>query len=411
MDFNDFAKQRRGEFPIFAKYPELSYLDSGATAQKPQVVIDALKRFWQEENAPLHRGVYKLSADATMAFEDVRSKVAKFINASKAEEIIFVRGTTDGMNLLTHSFLRPRLEAGDNVVATEMEHHANFLPWQQCCIEKGAEFRLIPLKKSEGSQFPDELDLEATEALLDEKTKLLTFNHASNVLGTVNPVKQLIALARKKGIPVVLDGAQAVVHLSVDVQELDCDFYVFSSHKLYGPDGIGVVYGRNQLLQAMPPYQTGGNMIEFVTQQSSTFAPSPQRFEAGTMPASAVIGLGAALDYLSSFSWQDIEGHEAGLLEYCHSQLEQLPFLKITGHAKHKLGVVSFQVEGVHPHDVGTILDKQNVAVRAGHHCAQPLMSALGLPATTRASFGIYNTREDIDQLYKGLLKVGEIML
>ena len=416
-----FAKERRSEFPIFAHHPELSYLDSAATAQKPQQLIDFLSRFWAEQNAPLHRGVYRLSSELTQNYENVRQKTASFLGAASTDEIVFCRGCTEAINLVAHSFVAPRLKRGDNIVITCLEHHANFVPWQQLCRRFGAELRLVPLQLGEvegthRSHLECHLDISAFESMLDERTRFVALSHVSNALGLINPVRKLCRLAKQRGIPVLLDGAQAVMHGSVDVQQLDCDFYAFSAHKLYGPDGVGVLYGKSEHLAAMPPYQTGGDMIEFVSAQETSFLPPPQRFEAGTMPVSAILGLGAAIDYFQNLAPELRRRHEQALLMQATEALRNMPSLqkvRIIGDAEdlnQKIGVISFVVDGVHPHDIGSILDGHNVAVRAGHHCAQPLMAHLGLAATTRISLGLYNDTSDIQRLCEGLEKVIGIM-
>lgn len=403
-----WGAQRRREFPLLSHYSDLCYLDSAATAQKPEAVIKALHDFFVYRNAPLHRGIYSLSASVTMGVEEIRAQVQRFIGARDPKEIVFVGNATEGINLVAESFAKPRLEPGDNIVVSVMEHHANFVPWQQICRQTGAEFRAIPLAKAD--PFPSGLDLAAAEQMLDRNTKMLAVCHASNVLGTVNPVEELTALARRRGIPVLLDGAQMVVHGPVDVAALDCDFYVFSGHKLYGPDGIGVLYGRRALLEAMRPYRTGGDMVELVSLEETTFAHSPHRFEAGTMPVSQIFGLSAALDYLDGLGWDSILAHEKGLLEQMHQLAAEIPGLRAVGQAESKVGVFSFVMEGIHPHDIATILDTDQIAIRVGHHCAQPLMRELGVPATARASLGLYNSVDDLDRFYNGLKEVLKVM-
>ena len=416
-----FAKERRSEFPIFAQHPKWSYLDSAATAQKPQQLIDFLSQFWAQQNAPLHRGVYRLSSELTQNYESVRQKVATFLGAASEDEIVFCRGCTEAINLVAHSFVAPRLERGDNIVITSLEHHANFVPWQQLCQRLGAELRLVPLQLREiegahSSHLECHLDISAFEQMLDERTRFVALNHVSNALGLINPVQEFAGLAKQRGIPVLLDGAQAVMHGSVDVAEIGCDFYAFSGHKLYGPDGVGVLYGKSEHLAVMSPYQTGGDMIEFVSAEQTSFLPPPQRFEAGTMPVSAILGLGAAIDYFQSLAPELRRRHEQELLQEATEALRNAPSLqkvRIIGDAEdlsQKIGVISFVMDGVHPHDVGSILDSHNVAVRAGHHCAQPLMATLGLAATTRISLGLYNDATDIQRLCAGLEKVIGIM-
>ena len=417
-----FAAQRRTEFPIFSRYPEWSYLDSAATAQKPQQVIDSLYQFWCEQNAPLHRGVYHLSSTVTKDYEVVRRKIANWIGAQNVQEIIFCRGTTEAINLVAHSFVAPKLKADDNIVISSLEHHANFVPWQQLCKKYRAELRCIPLKWNHvagafRNHLQVRLDIEAAESLLDNRTRILALSHVSNVLGTIQPVAELVELAQSRNIPVLLDGAQAVVHNAVNVAALGCDFYVFSGHKLYGPDGIGVLFGRRELLEQMPPYQTGGDMIEWVSKEDVTFAPVPQRFEAGTMPVSAVMGLGAAIDYISSLPMDLLVEHERELLHLASEILrnsKELQKVQIIGdedNLTNKVGVLSFAIDNIHPHDIGSILDSVNVAVRAGHHCAQPLMTCLGLSATARASFAVYNNMKDLERLFQGIEKAIRLII
>ncbi|MEM9423486.1 MAG: SufS family cysteine desulfurase [Spirochaetota bacterium] len=418
-----FAARRRAEFPIFARYPDWSYLDSAATAQKPRALIDFYRRFWSEQNAPLHRGVYRLSAEVTLAYENVRSKVARFLGAARPEEIVFCGGATEAINLVAHSFVAPHLRSGDNILISGTEHHANFVPWQRLCEKTGAELRILPLLVEPlAGPHRDHLqvrwDISSAADLVDKRTKFIALNHVSNVLGTINPVAEICQMARTQGVPVLLDGAQAVVHGTgnggVDVAALGCDFYVFSAHKLYGPDGVGVLYGRRELLETMPPYQTGGDMIEWVSKEECTFAPPPQRFEAGTMPVSGVLGLEAAIDYFCGLPAAERRTHENHLLRKAGEALQNtFPQIQIIGHESdltQKVGVLSFVIDGVHPHDMGSILDSAAVAVRAGHHCAQPLMAHLGLAATVRASFAVYNDECDIERLCAGLEKAIRIM-
>lgn len=400
------ADSLKHDFPIFrqrVRGKELVYLDSAASAQKPQVVLDTLHRFYAEGYANIHRGVYRLSDEATRIYEGTREKVRRFIGAAETREIVFVRGTTEAINLLAHSFARPRLEAGDEILVTEMEHHSNIVPWQLLCEQTGARLRVAPMTDR------GEIDLDAFAAALGDRTRLVSVVHVSNALGTVNPVREMIRLAHERGLPVILDGAQAVPHLPVDVQELDCEFYVFSGHKLYGPTGIGILYGKAELLAAMPPYQGGGDMIRSVTFAKSTYAPPPGRFEAGTPDIAGAIGLGAAIYYLESIGFEAITRHERELLDYGNAILTTVPGLKLIGTADDKVGVFSFTVDGVHPHDLGTILDGEGICIRAGHHCAQPVMEHFGVPATARASLGLYNTRSDLDALVDGLKKCKEM--
>ena len=396
----------REDFPILKETiygKPLTFLDSAASAQKPQAVIDTVANFYSHSYANIHRGIYKLSQEATEAYEQVRNKVAKFINAASREECLFVRNATEGINLVAQSYGRTFLSEGDEIILTELEHHSNIVPWQLLREEKGIIIKVAPIS-DEG-----EVDLKAYRALLTEKTKLVALAHISNVLGTILPVKEMIALAHQAGAKVLVDGCQAAPHIPIDVQDLDADFYVFSGHKVYGPTGVGVLYGKKELLEAMPPWQGGGDMIELVTFEKTTFNVLPQKFEAGTPNIAGVIGLGAALDYLNQFNRQEIEDHEHGLLAYALGRLRGINQLKLIGTAKNKASIISFVLDDIHPHDAGTILDQEGIAVRTGHHCAQPLMERFGLNATIRASFGLYNTRGDVDRLAEGLKKTREI--
>lgn len=402
---SDIARLRQ-DFPILSETMRgkpLVYLDNAASTQKPQVVIERMEKFYRSEYANIHRGVYELSQNATVAYEAVREKVKTFLNAASGREIIFVRGTTEAINLVAQSYGRSKLKAGDEILITAMEHHSNIVPWQLLCEQIGAVLRVAPMNHH------GELLLDEFEKLLSPKTKFVSIVHVSNALGTINPVKKMIALAHAHGIPVLVDGAQAVSHLSVDVQDLGCDFYAFSGHKLFGPSGVGVLYGRTELLNAMPPYQGGGDMILSVTFEKTLFNEIPHKFEAGTPDIAGVIAFGAALDYLATLDGPTLQAHEAELLEYATKQLAAIPQLRFIGTAKEKTSVLSFVLDAVHPHDIGTVLDMQGVAIRAGHHCAQPVMDFFGVSATTRASLAFYNTREDIDQLVRGLHKVVEI--
>ena len=400
------ASTIRDDFPILNQEVNgkpLVYLDNAATTQKPQAVIDRVTNFLSEENANIHRGVHHLSMNATVAYDEARSTVAKFINAGSAKEIIFVRGATEAVNLVANSFCKNRLQKDDEILVTEMEHHANIIPWQIIANSTGA--KVIPIAiTNEG-----EIDLEDFESKINDRTKMAAFVHVSNALGTINPAKEMIATLKSKNIPVLLDGAQAVAHQAVDVQDLDCDFYVFSSHKLFGPDGIGVLYGRNELLKEMPPYQGGGDMINIVSFEGTTFRAPPERFEAGTPNISGAIGLKKAIEYITELGWDNIHKIESSLLEHATETLSAIPSLKITGTAKNKVPVISFTMESAHPHDIATILDTNAIAVRAGHHCAQPLMKRLGVSATTRASMSFYNTIDEINQLGGALKKVSNI--
>jgi cysteine desulfurase/selenocysteine lyase len=395
----------RGDFPIFQTAGQdngLVFLDSGASSQKPQVVIDAVSNFYSSSYANIHRGVYRLSEQATARYEEARGKVRAFINASRDREIIFVRGTTEGINLLASTLGRQRVGQGDEILITHLEHHSNIVPWQMLCDQTGAKLVVAPLNDR------GEIPLDSFAEHISPRTRLVSLAHVSNALGTINPVKQMVALAHEHDIPVIVDGAQAVAHLPVDVQDLDCDFYVFSGHKLYGPTGIGVVYGKEALLEELPPYQGGGDMIESVTFAKTTYAPLPARLEAGTPNIAGAIGLGAAIDYVSGIGFPAITRHSEDLLTYGTQVLAGIPGLRLIGTAERKVAILSFVLDQVHPHDVGTFLAQDNVAIRAGHHCAQPVMDFFGVPATTRASLGLYNTRHDIDALAMSLHNILE---
>jgi len=393
----------RKDFPILARKVHgqpLVYLDNGATSQKPQVVIDALSRYYAEENSNIHRGVHYLSEYATAAYEGAREKIKRFINAPKSQEIIFVRGTTEAINLVAQSYGRTFLKAGDEIIVSAMEHHSNIVPWQILSEQVGARLRVIPINHD------GELVMDEYRRLLTEKTKFVSVTHISNALGTIVPVKEVVALARERGVPVMLDGAQAAPHVKLDVQEIGCDFYAFSGHKLFGPTGVGVLFGRSELLERMPPYQGGGDMISLVTFEKTHYNVLPYKFEAGTPHIAGGIGLGAAIDYLGKLNWEQVVSHEQDLLAYATDALLTIPGLKIIGTAKEKAGVISFVFDHVHAHDVGTILDQEGVAVRTGHHCAMPVMQRFGVPATTRASFAFYNTRDEVDALKKAIHRV-----
>ena len=381
----------------------LVYLDNAATTQKPQVVIDRLTRYYEEENANVHRGVHALSERATDAYEGARKTVQQFIHAAEAHEIVFVRGTTEAVNLVAHSYGRTRVGAGDEIVISTMEHHSNIVPWQIVCEHTGARLRVVPITDA------GELRLDEYERLLNERTRLVSIMHVSNALGTINPVKDIVRLAHARGIPVLLDGAQAVAHIKVDVQALDCDFYAFSGHKVFGPTGIGVLYGKSSLLDAMPPYQSGGDMISAVTFKKTTYNVVPNKFEAGTPNIAGSVGLGAAIDYLKGLDSAAVHAHEDELLAYGTKALTSVPGVRMVGTAPDKASVLSFVMEDVHPHDIGTILDQEGVAIRTGHHCTQPLMDRLSVPATARASLALYNTKDEIDALVGALVKVREI--
>ena len=393
----------RRNFPILKQEVHgkpLIYLDSAATAQKPHPVIEATTTFYANENANIHRGVHFLSMQATQRYDEARARIAQAIGAAEAREVIFVRGATEAINLVAQCFLRPRLQAGDEILLTEMEHHANIVPWQLVAEATGATVKAIPIT-DEGV-----LDLEAASNMMNERTRMLAFTQISNVLGTINPAKELVALAKPHNIPVLIDGAQAVPHGPVNVQALGADFYTFSGHKVYGPDGIGVLYGHADVLNAMPPYQGGGDMIERVKFSGSTFREIPERFEAGTPNISAALSLAVAFDYLESLGWEAIQAQEATLLHTVLERLAEVPGITLYGPTENRASVVSFAIKGVHPHDIGTFLDGDGIAIRVGHHCAQPLMDRLGVAATTRASFALYNTTEEIDKLVAALLKV-----
>ncbi len=396
----------RKDFPIFRKpvnEKPLVYLDNAATAQKPQSVLDALTRFYTQECANIHRGVHYLSERATESYETSREKVRRFINAASVQEIVFLRGTTEAINLVAQTYGRTHVAAGDEVLISAMEHHSNIVPWQMLCEEKGARLRIVPINQT------GEFVFEQYEKLLSPRTRLVAVTSVSNSLGTMNPVREIVRLAHERNVPVLLDGAQAIQHMPVDVQALGCDFFTFSGHKMYGPTGIGILYGRERLLEAMPPYQGGGDMIRSVTFEKTLYHRLPYKFEAGTPNVAGAIGLGAAIDYLESIEIEKISMHEGDLLAYGKRALETIDGLRIIGTAKEKVSVLSFVLEGIHPHDIGTILDKEGIAIRTGHHCAQPVMDFFKVPATARASLGLYNTREDIDVLLAGLRKVKEV--
>ncbi|HKF62612.1 MAG TPA: cysteine desulfurase [Dongiaceae bacterium] len=401
----DVARIRR-DFPIFARPVQgkrLVFLDSAASAQKPRSVIDAERHVYEAEYANVHRGVYWLSQRATEAYEGAREKVRDFLNAAETREIVFLRGATEGINLVAQTYGRRFLGPGDEVVVTQAEHHSNIVPWQMLREEKGIVLKVAPVDDS------GELDLEAFERLLSPRTKLVSIAHVANALGSVMPVEEVIRLAKARGIAVLLDGCQAVPHMPVDVRALDCDFYVFSGHKLYGPTGIGVLYGKAHLLQAMPPWQGGGDMIRSVTFEKTEYNELPWKFEAGTPNIAGTIGLGAAIDYLGSIDFAAIQAQESQLLAYAVRELSKINSLRLIGQPRHRSGVISFAMGGVHPHDIGTILDHDGICVRAGHHCAQPTMDRFGVPATVRASFGIYNDRDDVDALVAGLGRVQDV--
>ena len=403
----DFDVERvRQDFPILGQKvygKPLVYLDSAATSQKPQGVIDAMSRFLLKENANVHRGVHYLAERATEAYEGARAKAQGFLNAEHAHEIIFVRGTTEAINLVAQTYGKKHVGEGDEVLITAMEHHSNIVPWQMLCEQMGARLRVAPINDD------GELLLDEFERLIGPKTRLVAVTHVSNVLGTINPIGSIVKMAHARGARVLVDGAQAVPHLKIDVQALGCDFYVLSGHKMYGPTGIGVLYGRSELLETMPPYQGGGDMILSVSFEKTVYNKPPYKFEAGTPNMAGAVGLGAAIDFLSSLEHEGLTAHEEDALAYGTRLLSAVPGLRLIGTAHAKASVLSFVLDGVHPHDIGTILDREGVAIRAGHHCAQPLMSRLGVPATARASLGCYSTRQDIDALVAGLGTVREI--
>jgi cysteine desulfurase/selenocysteine lyase len=396
----------RADFPLLSRPTRgrpLVYLDNANSTQKPRLVIDTELRFYTEQYANIHRGVYLLSQEATEAYDRARARVAAFVNAKSVREIVFVRGTTEAINLVAHSWGGANLRPGDEVLISAMEHHSGIVPWQLACEASGAVLRVIPVDDD------GELILEEAERLFTHRTKILSVIHVSNALGTVNPVKDLVAMARARGVPVLLDGAQTISHRAVDVQDLGCDFYVFSGHKLFGPTGIGVLWGREALLDAMPPYQSGGNMIETVTFAKTTFAPLPFKFEAGTTNIAGTLGLASAIDYVTGVGYDAIAAHEQKLLDRVLDGLDSVPGVRLIGRPKERVGVLSLTIDGVHPHDAGTILDLEGIAVRAGHHCVQPLMARFGVPATVRASLAFYNTVEECDALVAGLRKCVEV--
>jgi cysteine desulfurase / selenocysteine lyase len=396
----------RADFPILRELVHgkpLAYLDNAASAQKPRQVIDAESAVYEKAYANVHRGVHLMSMKATDAYEGARVKIQRFLNAASPKEIVLTRGTTEGINLVAQSWGRKHVGAGDEVLISAMEHHSNIVPWQMLCEEKGARVRVIPMDDA-GDLLLDELD-----GLLTERTRIVALSHVSNALGTINDVRRVIAAAKARGIPVLLDGAQAVPHLAVDVRELGCDFYVLSSHKLYGPSGVGVLWAKEAILDAMPPWQGGGDMILSVSFEKTTYNELPYKFEAGTPNIAGVVGFGAALDYVGAIGLANVAAWEHQLLESCTRRVSEVEGVRIVGTARHKAAVVSFVMQGVHPHDIGTVLDYEGVAVRTGHHCAQPVMERFCIPATARASFGLYNTEAEIDALVRGLRKVREV--
>jgi len=400
------VRRVREDFPILSQTVHgkpLVYLDNAATSQKPRLVIEAERRFYLEDCANIHRGVHLLSERATKAYEDVRVKIQRLLNAPEARQIVFVRGTTEAINLVASSYARRSLQAGDEVLITAMEHHSNIVPWQMLREEKGIVLRVAPINDR------GELILEEFEKLLGPRTRFVSVTHVSNALGTVNPVREMVQAAHRWNVPVLVDGAQAAPHLKIDVQELDCDFYAFSSHKVFGPTGVGALYGKVRLLESMPPYQGGGDMISSVSFEKTTYNTIPYKFEAGTPNIGATIGLGSAIDYINGLGIETLARHEHELLTYTTEKLSQIPGVRIIGTAREKASVVSFVLDGVHPHDVGTVLDQEGIAVRTGHHCAQPLMERFKVPATARASLAFYNTKEEIDALAEAVEKVKQI--
>ncbi len=396
----------RADFPILAekiRNKPLVYLDNAATCQKPQAVIDSIVHLYSHDYANVHRGVHTLSVRSTDKFEGARTKVKGFINAVSEKEIIFVKGATEAINLVAQTYGKANIKPGDEIIITAMEHHSNIVPWQMLCEQTGAVLKVAPIN------LQGELIFDEFEKLVNDKTKLISVVHMSNALGTINPVKKIIAVAHEKGIPVLLDGAQAIPHITVDVQELDCDFYVFSAHKLYAPTGVGVLYGKQALLEAMPPYQGGGDMIRKVTFEKTEYNVLPYKFEAGTPNIADVVGLGAAIDYLNGIGMDNIAAYEAELLAYATAKAKQIKGLRIIGEAEHKGAILSFVLDKIHPHDIGTMLDSLGIAIRAGHHCAMPVMDFYKVPATARASFAMYNTKEEIDVLMNGIESLIEV--
>jgi len=396
----------RADFPILRRTVRgrpLVYLDNAATTQKPQAVLDALIRYYTEINANVHRGVHQLSELATDAYEGSRDKVRAFVNASSVQEIVFTRNATEAINLVAYAFARPLLKAGDEILISAMEHHSNIVPWQLVCEERGAHLRVAPIDDS-GALILEELD-----RLIGPRTKLVSIAHMSNALGTVNPVREIIALAHAKGVPVLFDGSQAAYHMPVDVQAIGCDFYAATGHKLYGPTGIGFLYGKRDRLEAMPPFLGGGDMIRSVSFEKSTWNDLPHKFEAGTPDISGAVALGTALDYITAIGLDRIEAHERDLLRFGTAALTAVPGLRLIGTAARKASILSFVMDGVHPHDIGTIVDREGVAIRTGHHCAQPVMDRFGVPATARASLAMYNTREDLETLARALTRVRQV--
>lgn len=396
----------RDEFPILAQEVNgkpLVYLDNAATTQKPAAVIDAICDYYRNYNSNIHRGVHTLSQKATEAYELARAKLMTFLGAESPSEIIFLRGATEGVNLVSQAWLRPLLEPGDEIILSEMEHHSNIVPWQLLREQAGAVLRVAPIREN------GEIDLQGYEDLFSDRTRFVSLTHVSNALGTINPIRQMVANARERGVPVLVDGAQAAAHQAISMEELGCDFYAVSGHKMYGPTGIGALYGRRSLLEKMPPYHGGGEMILSVSFDETIYNDLPYKFEAGTPNIAGAIGLGAAVDYMENIGLDAIAAHEQDLLEYATAEASAIDGLRIIGQAAEKAGILSFNLGDIHPHDVGTILDQEGIAVRAGHHCAQPVLERLGVQATVRASFALYNTRSEIDRLVEGIGKVEEV--
>jgi cysteine desulfurase/selenocysteine lyase len=397
----------RKDFPILSRQENgkpLVYLDNAATSHKPVAVLDAMRTFYLTYNANIHRGVYKMSEDSTQAYEESRVNIQNYINAKESREVIFTRGTTEAINLVAYSYGRFHIREGDEVIITNMEHHANIVPWQVICGATRATLRVVPISDS------GELVMEEFEKMLGSRTKLVAVTNVSNTLGTINPVKEIIQLAHSRNVPVLIDGAQAAPHGKIDVQDLDCDFFAFSGHKIFGPTGIGVLYGKAELLESMPPYQTGGDMIKSVTFEKTIFNELPFKFEAGTPNIAGAIGLSAAIDYLRKLDYDAVASYEHELLEYATEKLMLIEGLRIIGTAEHKAPVISFVLDNIHPHDIGTILDSEGIAIRTGHHCTQPLMKRFNVPATARASFAFYNTKEEADKLAEGVRKVIKVL-
>ena len=402
----EWAAKIRTQFPLLKEHvhnKQLVYLDNAATTQKPESVLSAMEGYYRHLNSNIHRGVHFLSEQATEAYEGVREKVRSYVNAATTKEIVFVRGTTEAINLVADSFGRAFVKAGDEVLISGMEHHSNIVPWQMLCERTGASLKVAPIDDR------GEIIVEEFERLLNKRTRIVGLAHVSNALGTVNPVKHLIGMAHRHDIPVLVDGAQAAPHMRIDVRDLDCDFYALSSHKMYGPTGIGVLYGKQKLLESMPPYQGGGDMIRSVTFEKTIFNDLPYKFEAGTPSIAEGIGFGAALDFLVGLDWKAVSAHEHNLLVEATDALSAIPGVRIIGTAREKAGVVSFVMNDIHPHDIGTILDQEGIAVRTGHHCAQPVMLRYGIPATVRASFAVYNTKAEIEALKQGIYRVKEV--